>query len=374
MRIILPNVFRNFIRIPVSTTTPSKTASLVGILLLSLALAVALLACEQAEPTPTPTIQLAPTATPTVPPRPTYTETPVPFSSPTPGPTGTPYPTYTPFPTPTPLPTQTPQPTYTPFPTFTPTATYTATATPTPTSTATATPTLTPTPTATATATASPTATATATGTATATPTPEPTSITVPTPILSPVTEVYDCGPIDDGASNGDEQRSTTVTNYEKFGPGLAQLMKKLDNPTGVHAYLREYDLPILRVAIRTTEDKSALISFMDDHGIEYDFRQSIFYAYVPGGLLKPMSEVPGVELIYYKPVGGGLDSTSSVSPFLSGNRSFSGSAASPVVTPTFVPEVFWHGADEWREAGYDGDGIKVGIIDSHQHEGERHQ
>ena len=347
-------------------------------LLSALFLSVALLACEQAEPTPTPTVQPAPTATATPPPRPIYTETPAPINSPTPGPTGTPYPTYTPFPTPTPLPSQTPQPTYTPFPTQTPLATYTPTATPTPTSTAMATPTLTPTPTATATATASPTATVTATGiatgTATATPTPEPTSITVPTPILSPVTEVYDCGPIDDGASNGDEQRSTTVTNYEKFGPGLAQLMKKLDNPTGVHAYLREYDLPILRVAIRTTEDKSALISFMDDHGIEYDFRQSIFYAYVPGGLLKPMSEVPGVELIYYKPVGGGLDSTSSVSPFLSGNRSVSGSAAAVAATPTFVPEVFLHGADEWREAGHDGDGIKVGIIDSHQHEGERHQ
>ena len=131
MRIILPNVFRNFIRIPVSTTTPSKTASLVGILLLSLALAVALLACEQAEPTPTPTIQLAPTATPTVPPRPTYTETPVPIGIPTPVPTGTPYPTYT------------------PFPTFTPTSTYTATATITPTAT----------PTSTATATVQPTVT-----------------------------------------------------------------------------------------------------------------------------------------------------------------------------------------------------------------------
>ena len=51
------------------------------------------------------------------------------------------------------------------------------------------------------------------------------------------------------------------------------------------------------------------MISFMDDPmAFEYGL-SAIGHldldAYVPGGLLKPMSEVPGVELIYYKPVGG---------------------------------------------------------------------
>ena len=140
MRTVFPNVFLIFTRIPISTTTPSKTASLVVALLLSLGITIAFLACEQAEPTP------APTTVPTGTPYPTYT----PFPTSSPLPSQTPLPTYTPFPT------QTPLPTYTPFPTFTPTATYTATATPTPTSTHTATPTYSPTPTETPTPTHTP--------------------------------------------------------------------------------------------------------------------------------------------------------------------------------------------------------------------------
>ena len=152
MRTVFPNVFLIFTRIPISTTTPSKTASLVVAMLLSLGITIAFLACEQAEPTP------APTTVPTGTPYPTYT----PFPTSSPLPSQTPLPTYTPFPT------QTPLPTYTPFPTFTPTATYTATATPTPTSTHTATPTYSPTPTET------PTPTHTPSPTNTPTPTPFP--------------------------------------------------------------------------------------------------------------------------------------------------------------------------------------------------------
>ena len=84
----------------------------------------------------------------------------------------------------------------------------------------------------------------------------------------------------------------------------------------------------------------------------------------VRASLLKQLSNLPGVELVYITSAGGQPASNVPSSDVKSG--SIAGNvAATAAATPTFVPEVFLHGADEWREATYDGGGIKVGIIDS---------
>ena len=336
MRITLPYVFRIFTRIPISTTTPSKTASLVGALVLSLALAVAFLACEQAEPTPTPTVQPAPTATPTVPPRPTYTETPVPFSSPTPGPTGTPYPTYTPFPTPTPLPTQTPQPTYTPFPTQTPLATYTPF------------PTFTPTSTYTATATITPTATPTSTPTATVQPT---------------VT------------SADSTQRSISACSYPKLGVGLE--WRICDYETSIRDaggdVRSQPDLDVERIAVYVflvedvyptsvldwiaTNDVDAGLDHWDGYGVpDYDeYSQWLVLWNAPISLLGPLSRRSDVREVYPFPQPSHDEQSSSNSQY-SSNSGW---------VPTNAP--FVHGAELWlnNTPAVDGDRVKVGIIDS---------
>ena len=304
----------------------SKSASLIGALVLSLALAIALLACEQAEPT----------ATPTQPPE----------SAPTTAPVRPPVPTYTPIP-PTPTPvivviveTAVPLPTYTPFPTNTPTATHTSTATPTQTSTPTATPTDTPTP--------------------TETPTPTPTSSVT---IIDPTPgSCHDCLTGTSGASG----RSPEECSYPKLGVGLESRVCRYDTSlgeTGSRGANSQFDpltVERIQVYVLLTEDLYLAdimewISERESNSSNYNaYRHDVngrwlvvWYAPIPLlGELSRRSDVRAVELVPQP-------------------RREAQSSANSGWTPTVAP--FVHGAEPWLALtpAVDGDGVKVGIIDS---------
>ena len=126
-----------------------------------------------------------------------------------------------------------------------------------------------------------------------------------------------------------------------------------------------EYDLDKIAFHIESTGDMSVLLSFLDEREISYwNWSQNGFVrAFLPLSVVKQISNLPGVTLVY---LGLGGNPASNVPSSDVNGGSIEGSVAAAVTaTPTFVPEVFLHGADEWREAGHDGDGIKVGIIDS---------
>ena len=199
--------------------------------------------------------------------------------------------------------------------------------------------------------------TATQAPVATATPDPDSTA--------TPVTEEYECGPIDDGASTRDEQQSEANTGYERLGPGALQDVLTYERAIAEGTWGEDSDSP-LAYGIDTMGDQSAVISFLEEHELHYQAypERNYILAMVLASLLKQLSNLPGVELVYITSAGGqpaGNVPSSEVT-----NGSISGSVVAAVTaTPTFVPEVFLHGADEWREATYDGGGIKVGIIDS---------
>ena len=199
--------------------------------------------------------------------------------------------------------------------------------------------------------------TATQAPVATATPDPDSTA--------TPVTETYDCGPIDDGASTRDEQQSEANTGYERLGPGALQGVLSYEKAVAENRWRPEHDYDEIPFHIEYMGDTSVLLSFLDEREISYwNWSQKGFVrAFPPLSVVKQISNLPGVTLVY---IGLGGKPASNVPSSDDNGGSIEGSVAAAVAaTPTFVPEVFLHGADEWRETTYDGDGIKVGIIDS---------
>ena len=199
--------------------------------------------------------------------------------------------------------------------------------------------------------------TATQAPVATATPDPDSTA--------TPVTEVYECGPIDDGASTRDDQQSEANTGYERLWPGALQDVLTYERAIAEGTWGEEFDGP-LAYGIDTVGDQSAVISFLEEHELYYQAYPDRNYilAMVRASLLKQLSNLPGVELVYITSAGG-QPASNVPSSDVNGGSIAGNVAATAAATPTFVPEVFLHGADEWREATYDGGGIKVGIIDS---------
>ena len=287
--------------------------------------------------TSTPTVTLTATATllPTV-------------TTPTPTATGT----TTPTPTAAPTGTATPPPTAA---TGTLTATMTGTPTPTPTAipTLTLTPTGTPTPTATATAstptpmlTATPTATATPKPTLTVTPTP-----TATTPLATPTgtaTSTAAAAQTTEGRP-GYEQipalgRKLSPARYQNLDYTLNETVRK----TGAGSVPRGSDGAQSRavrgesVAVAITVDAGYaqdVLTFLQNNGALAEAAgdgDATLLAYVPVTLLPRLAQQPGVVFVRTEDPG----------------------------EPAGGPGATAHRANYWSAAGFEGQGVKIGIMD----------
>ncbi len=196
-----------------------------------------------------------------------------------------------------------------------------------------------------------------------------------PTPTAEPT---YECRPPSDMASTAQDEVSS---GYENLYTGALQDVLIYEEALANGTWQAESDIYMSAYGIDTSGDQSSITSFLDQHGLLYTAYPTRDYIFIlaPIKLLKQISQLPGVSLVYIESPGGQPASNAPFSPnsreppsidernwhevpldFRSDSVS---SAVSP--TPTFVPEVFWHGAEQWRKAGYTGNGIKVGIIDS---------
>ena len=306
------------------------------------------------------------TSTPTATPTSTTTPTPTPTAS-----TGTPTPTLTATMTGTPTPTatataSTPTPTLTAtVSTATPTLTATVTATPTvtastgtPTATATA-GTATPTPTATATptptvSTATPTLTATPTGTATPKPTltvTPTTTATTPTATPTPTgtaTITAAAAQTTEGRP-GYEQipalgRKLSPARYQNLDYALNETVRK----TGAGSVPRGSDGAQSRagggesVAVAITVDAGHaqdVLTFLQNNGALVEAPgdgDATLLAYVPVTLLPRLAQQPGVIFVRTEEPG----------------------------EPAGGPGATAHGANPWHVAGFEGQGLKIGVMD----------
>ena len=273
----------------------------------------------------------------------------------TPYPTATPFPTATPYPTATPFPTQPPVPTPTavagpPTPVSSPTPVPTAAAgppapSPTPTPTAVAgppAPVSSPTPISTAVAgppapAPSPSQTPT-TQTAQATPTGAPSPTTTPVTTISSVSASGQFGVVE-----------KAELNRPKLGSALDDLVTRLE--AGVlspEEAAREAPLHLgesVAVTIDLSGSVEDVVSFLEDNGgSTIVIGGTYIEALVPVGLLVETAEQPGVTRVR---VIQPPQSNQSAPETIVGNG--------PAV----------HGSTAWNEAGYRGQGVRVGIIDN---------
>ena len=294
--------------------------------------------------------------------------------------------------------TATPTPTDTPSPTSTPTAQPTSTATPTHTATAT------PPPTATPTQTSTPAANATATATS------------IPSVVITPAV----CGPATAlGASDSsgrDRHELRLNIKYPKLGRDVGSLplfwnevvqkytsaLEKglsaeqafeitndgiswsydfvVKEPASTFPHYRVYGYlefhqssnmdhqkayNLLKGFLASQGEKAALEVVFENYRFVPDDdywgeNAKITNLYIPLTLAGPLSELEEVERVKFYEVPHVTPETSQIDIVrVHGNESaFNNSSANNTNTAP------WHGADTWHTAGYDGKGIRIGIID----------
>ena len=198
----------------------------------------------------------------------------------------------------------------------------------------------------------------------------------VAAPTSTPTATTYDCRPKPSDSppisgASGDE-----TPKYRALIPGMERAIEVYEAAIAAGTPKEEADWR-LDLEIHGSSNLTEVIQFVRENAILIDVSRYggkyVVYADVPISVLGQLSNLPGVELIY--PMSRGSPSFEKMpdhSPnssidHLYQQQAISRDDASTGDTDAATPAdaAIWHGADAWHEAGYSGDGIRVGIIDS---------